>query len=113
MDSDDDKFLQKLNSNKRSTGAQCSEDTFEDVMQHFESQVAIKLPYLHLETDLEGKIVPFEEMESAFDETHSPVVRKFAREIYDHWKERRIQRGGRTIMPTIRVRAWNIHIPVL
>jgi len=104
MDSDDDKLLQKLNSNKRSTGAQCSEDTFEEVMQHFENMVAAKLPYLHLEPDIEEKIASLKDMEEVFDESHSPAVRKFAKDIYDHWKQRRIARGGRTIMPTIRVR---------
>ncbi|RPB25342.1 hypothetical protein L211DRAFT_117046 [Terfezia boudieri ATCC MYA-4762] len=103
MDSDDDKFLQKLNSNKRSTGAQCSEDTFEEVMQHFENTVAAKLPYLHLESDIEEKITPLKDMEEAFDESHSSAVRKFAKDIYDHWRQRRIARGGRTIMPTIRI----------
>ena len=104
MDSDDDKFLQKLNSNKRSTGAQCSEDTFEEVMQHFENMVAAKLPYLHLESDIEEKITSLKDMEEVFDESHGSAISKFAKDIYDHWKQRRIARGGRTIMPTIRVR---------
>lgn len=102
MDSDDDTFLQKLNSNKRSAGAQiCSEDVFEEVVQHFENTVAARQPYLH--TDV-SNILNYEEMELVFDENFSSAAKSFALAIYDHWKERRIKRGGRPIMPTIRVR---------
>lgn len=100
MDSDDDRFLHKLNSTKRSTGTQCSEDTFEEVMQHFESTVAAKQPYLSMDA---SQILPYEEFESACGETHTAAVRSFAKHIYPHWKERRIARGGRHIMPAIRV----------
>ncbi|KAF8472440.1 enhancer of polycomb-like-domain-containing protein [Kalaharituber pfeilii] len=100
MDSDDDKFLQKLNSTKRSTGAQCSEDTFEECMQHFESLIAVKQPYLSMDV---SQILPHEDFESAFDESHSAAVRSWAKLIYPHWKERRIARGGKSIMPAIRI----------
>lgn len=34
-----------------------------------------------------------------------PALLKIAKTIYPHWKERRIERGGHRIIPTLNVRA--------
>ena len=102
MDEEDDKFLQELNSTKRSTGTQCSEETFEEVMQFFEVTVAAKQPYISMDV---SQILPYEDFESAFDETHSAAARSFAKAIFPHWKNQKKIREGRPIMPTLRVRA--------
>ncbi|RPA86107.1 hypothetical protein BJ508DRAFT_302023 [Ascobolus immersus RN42] len=102
MSAEDQKFLQQYNSGKRPTSARCSEDTFEQVMSHFETVVQQKQPFLSIDT---SAILPYEDFESAFDESTSNLVKMHAKAIYPYWKEQRLKNEGRPIMPSLRVRS--------
>ena len=99
MDTEDDKFLQKLNSTKR-PGAQCSEDVFEEVMQAFEDLVKEKQPYLSMDV---SQILSYEELEAVFDESLSVAAKTHAKSIYGYWKDLRIKRDGQPIAPELKV----------
>ncbi|KAK9351526.1 enhancer of polycomb-like-domain-containing protein [Lipomyces doorenjongii] len=99
LDENDFEFLEKINSTKRSASQKCTEDVFEQIMHQFEMAIADRQPFLS--TDL-SQILSFEELESAFSEFNLPLYINFAKMIYPHWKERRIQRRGRPIMYTLK-----------
>ncbi|KAK9390074.1 enhancer of polycomb-like-domain-containing protein [Lipomyces mesembrius] len=99
LDENDFEFLEKINSTKRSASQKCTEDVFEQIMYQFETAIADRQPFLS--TDL-SQILSFEELESAFSEFNLPLYINFAKMIYPHWKERRIQRRGRPIMYTLK-----------
>ncbi|KAK9239467.1 enhancer of polycomb-like-domain-containing protein [Lipomyces kononenkoae] len=99
LDENDFEFLEKINSTKRPASQKCTEDIFEQIMYQFETAIADRQPFLS--TDV-SQILSFEELESAFSEFNLPLYINFAKMIYPHWKERRIQRHGRPIMYTLK-----------
>ncbi|KAK9452937.1 enhancer of polycomb-like-domain-containing protein [Dipodascopsis uninucleata] len=99
LDESDFEFLEKINSTRRSTSQQCTEDAFEQIMQQFESTIAERQPFLS--TDV-SQILSFEEMESAIVELGIPVYVHFAKMIYPHWKARRISHSGKPIIYSLR-----------
>lgn len=101
MGAEDQKFLQQYNAGKRPTSSKCSEDTFEQIMSHFETVVQQKQPFLAIDT---SAILPYEDFESAFDEGTSPLVKMHAKSVYPYWKEQRLKNEGRPIMQSLRVR---------
>jgi len=98
MNTDDDAFLKAMNAKKPKT-AQCSEDQFEEVMNFFEETSAAKQPFAAVDNP---PVLPFEEMESAYDETIEEYSRRFAKDIYEHWKAQRLKRGNTPLMPTLK-----------
>lgn len=98
MSSDDEGFLAALNARKPATH-QCSEDQFEEVVDFFERTAQEKQPYATVDN---APVLSYEELEAAFDETISDGARRFAREIYDHWKRQRLNRGNRSLMPSLK-----------
>ncbi|KZS93199.1 hypothetical protein SISNIDRAFT_486115 [Sistotremastrum niveocremeum HHB9708] len=88
-----------------------NQDEFELVMGIFEKATDEKFPFLHVDP---SHIAPFSDYESVFS-PHPPAayfcsysvpeimaepgrVLGLARIVYDYWKQRRLERGGRRIM---------------
>ena len=96
---EDDAYLKSVNV-KRSASSLCSEDQFEETMNFFEETAQAKQPFAAVDNP---PVVPYEEMESAFDENMDDAARTFAKEIYEHWKSRRLKAGNRSLIPGLRV----------
>jgi len=106
MNDDDVDFLtNKLNDGKDVDGqmrkdklSQCSEDTFEEVMNFFEETSARLQPFATVDN---AAIEPLEEMEQSIDDSISADAQKFMKPIYQYWAARK---SGRSLMPSIKVR---------
>lgn len=98
MTAEDVAWLKKYNE-KKSKGVQCSEDEFEQVMNFFEEATQTKQPYAAVDN---SPVLSYEDLEAEFDETISEPSRRFAKDIYQHWKDERLRRGNRSLMPTLK-----------
>ncbi|CAN9140797.1 unnamed protein product [Alternaria alternata] len=98
MNSDDLAFLKSYNQ-KKGKNNNCSEDEFEEVMNFFEETTAIKQPYAAVDN---SSALAYEELEAEFDETISESARRFAKDIYPHWKNQRLLKGNRPLMPSLK-----------
>jgi len=103
MDEEDEQFLVDLNvSYKKSTPrpyASCSENQFEEVMSFFENISSLKQPYATLDNT---PILPYSEMEAAFDDEIDDLSRPYAKDIYEHWKSRRSSKLNHPLMPALK-----------
>lgn len=100
MSTEDDKYLAKLNSARKSTLSPITEDEFETIMDLYESTIQQTQPYLSMDV---MNIIPFEELEHAFEENLDSNLRAVAKSVYSYWKEQKISRGGRSIIPCLKV----------
>lgn len=100
MSEEDDVFFKSLNK-KRNASTQCSEDQFEEVMNFFEETAQAKQPYAAVDSP---PVLTYEDMENSFDENIDDHTRTFAREIYEHWKRRRLAAGNRSLITGLKVR---------
>lgn len=98
MTSEDAIWLKSYNQ-KKVKGALCSEDEFEWVVNFFESTTHDKQPYAEVDNT---PVLAFEELESAFDDTVPEHARRFARDIYQHWKSERERNLNHPLMPTLK-----------
>ncbi|PSN71164.1 hypothetical protein BS50DRAFT_275810 [Corynespora cassiicola Philippines] len=98
MTSDDVAFLKAYNQ-KRGKGAQCSEDEFEEVMNFFEETTQTKQPFAAVDNP---PVLSYEDLAAEFDETISDSARRFAKDIYEHWKNRRLAQGNRALLPSLK-----------
>ncbi|KAF2128338.1 hypothetical protein P153DRAFT_292813 [Dothidotthia symphoricarpi CBS 119687] len=98
MTSDDVAFLKTLNQ-KRGKGSQCSEDEFEEVIYFFEETTQTKQPYAAVDN---SPVLAYEDFESEFDDTVSESARRFAKDIYSYWKNQRLLKGNRSLLPTLK-----------
>ncbi|KAF2868346.1 enhancer of polycomb-like-domain-containing protein [Massariosphaeria phaeospora] len=96
--SEDIVFLRTYNQ-KRSKGVQCSENEFEEVMNFFEETTQTKQPYAAVDNP---PVPPYEDLEAEFDETISESSRRFARDIYSHWKNQRLLQGNHPLIPSLK-----------
>lgn len=103
MDDDDDLFLKSLN--KRDASTMCSEDQFEEVMNFYEETAQAKQPYAAVDNP---PVLTYEEIEDAFDESFDAPAKVFSREIYEHWKSRRLKSGNRPLLVNLKVM---VHLP--
>lgn len=101
MSSEDDKCLGKLNSTRKSSLPPITEDDFETIMDLYENAIQQTQPYLSMDV---MNILPFEELEHAFDETLDANLKAVAKSVYPYWKEQKIARAGRAIIPCLKVR---------
>ncbi|KAF1957413.1 hypothetical protein CC80DRAFT_411021 [Byssothecium circinans] len=85
--------------NKKHKGVPCSEDEFEQVVNFFEETTQTKQPYASVDN---SPVLTYEELERDFDETIGDSGRKFAKDIYEHWKDERLRRGNRPLMPALK-----------
>lgn len=100
MNEEDDIFFKSLNK-KRNASTQCSEDQFEEVMNYFEETAQAKQPYAAVDS---APVLSYEEMENSFDENIDDHARSFARDIYEHWKRRKLAAGNRSLITGLKVR---------
>lgn len=78
----------------------CQEDQFEEVMYFFEETAQSKQPFAAVDNP---PVIPFEEMQASFDETLDGESRRFAEDIYEHWKARRLENVNHPLMTTLKV----------
>ncbi|KAF1974641.1 hypothetical protein BU23DRAFT_96948 [Bimuria novae-zelandiae CBS 107.79] len=98
MTSEDAAWLKAYNQ-KRGKAPHCSEDEFEYVINFFEQTTQEKQPYAEVDT---APVLAYEELESAFDETIPESARRFAKDIYVHWKAERERNLNKPLMPTLK-----------
>jgi enhancer of polycomb-like protein len=100
MDEMDDTWLVDFNKG-RTENTVISEDAFEWIMHQFEITINSKQPFLSTAPD---SILPLEEIEPAFEEDDAPgkPYKQFAKFVYPHWRQRRVDNAGKPIMPLLR-----------
>ncbi|KAF1361965.1 hypothetical protein EJ07DRAFT_109140 [Lizonia empirigonia] len=98
MTSDDAAFLKSYNQ-KKTKGPYCSEDDFEEIMNFFEETAQTKQPFSAVG---DAPVLPYEDLESDFDETIGEAARRFAKDIYSHWKNQRLLKGNRPLLPSLK-----------
>ncbi|KAL9090164.1 MAG: hypothetical protein Q9165_005444 [Trypethelium subeluteriae] len=102
MTSEDEAWLKVLNAKRergRNSIGPCSEDAFEEVISFFEATAQTKQPFAAVDNP---PVIPYDEMEEAFDDTIDTSARVFARDIYSHWKAQRLKRGNRPLMSNLK-----------
>ena len=103
IDEEDDVFLLNFNS-KKDGEEKLSEDIFEELMSFFELKSDKNHPFANIS---DAPILTFEEAETYFDdpedETNLSVeARKWAKEVYEHWRTRRPQDNNRPLLPSLK-----------
>ncbi|KAF1915526.1 enhancer of polycomb-like-domain-containing protein [Ampelomyces quisqualis] len=98
MTSDDVAFLKSFNQ-AQSNKSHCSEDEFEEVISFFEEKTQDRQPYADVDN---SPVLGYEELEAEFDETISESARRFAKDIYSHWKNQRLLKGNRPLLPALK-----------
>ncbi|CAO3587997.1 unnamed protein product [Absidia cylindrospora] len=93
MDEEDDTYLKK----HRDVLA-LSEDEFEKLMWEFESVTNRQLPHLYLDV---SHIPEYEEFLCLVTDNSIVYSWSSAPQLYEYWKERRIKRGGKSIIPAL------------
>lgn len=99
MDEEDDVFLKAINQ-KRDASKQCSEELFEEVMNFFETTAQSKQPYAAVDNT---PVMSFDEIEESFDVSVDEGVKRFAEDVYEHWKSRRTKTGNYPLQPSLKV----------
>ncbi|CAK4030975.1 Enhancer of polycomb 1 [Lecanosticta acicola] len=105
MNEDDAKFLEQLNDGKDVNGqplkdksAQCSEDTFEEVMDFFEETSQRIQPFANVDS---APVLTLDEMLQNKQEDLSGGAEKFLKPLYQYWVSKK---GSRPLMPAIKVK---------
>lgn len=107
MNEDDAAFLAQFNEGKDASGQplkdkskQCSEDTFEEVMNFFEEVSKREQPFANLGS---APLLTLDEMRNACDDDEplSSDAQYFLSSVYEYWSGRK---GDRPMMPSIKVR---------
>ncbi|THY00287.1 hypothetical protein D6D02_08945 [Aureobasidium pullulans] len=103
IDDEDDIFLLNFNTSKKDD-EKLSEDIFEELMSFFELKSDKNHPFANISN---APILTLEEAESYFDdpedETNLSVeARKWTKEVYDHWRSRRVQNGNRSLLSNLK-----------
>ncbi|PGH03911.1 hypothetical protein AJ80_08613 [Polytolypa hystricis UAMH7299] len=96
---EEDDVALKIMNQKRDASTQCSEDQFEEVMAFFEETAQEKQPFANIDNP---PVVPYSEMEELLGESVEESARKFAKDIYEHWKSRRTRLGNRSLQPVLK-----------
>lgn len=99
MSEEDDVFL-KIFNQKRDASNRCSEDDFEATMNFFEETAQAKQPYAAVDSP---PVLSFTDMEEAMDAAVEGCVKRWAKDIYEHWKSRRVATGNCSLQPSLKV----------
>ena len=106
LNEEDEVFLKSLNKKKKDVSSLCSPEQFEVVMYAFEETAQQKQPFAAVDSP---PVLPFEEVELGLDEfVDDDHVRLFAKDIYAHWKTRRLNSSNRSLMIGLKV---STHVP--
>ncbi|OKL57009.1 Enhancer of polycomb-like protein 1 [Talaromyces atroroseus] len=96
---EDDVFLKIMNEKRDPSSPPCTEDQFEEVMQFFEETAQTKQPYAAVD---HPPVLSFAEIEESFDAAVDEHIKKFAKDIYDHWKSRRVNKGNSPLQSALK-----------
>jgi hypothetical protein len=99
MTEEDDVFLKIMNE-KRDTADRCTEDQFEEVMNFFEETARLKQPYAAVDSP---PVLSFAEMQDSMDATVEDFVKRFSKDVYEHWKETRTTNGNQGLFASLKV----------
>ena len=99
MDEEDRTFFGSM-TKKRDASTQCSEDQFEEIMNCFEETAQVKQPYAAVDNP---PVLSYDEIESSMDDYLDDHARAFTREIYEHWKTRRLEAGNKSLITGLKV----------
>ena len=99
MDEEDDAFLKSMNK-KRNASTQCSEVQFEEVMNCFEETAQTKQPFAAVDSP---PVLSYDEIESSIDDYLDDHARQFAKDIYEHWKARRLEAANKQLITSLKV----------
>ncbi|OAX81180.1 hypothetical protein ACJ72_04475 [Emergomyces africanus] len=91
---EEDDVALKIMNQKKDASTQCTEAQFEEVMAFLEETAQTKQPFASVDSP---PVLPYSEMENSFDGFVDDNVRRFARDIYEHWKSRRAKSGNRPL----------------
>ncbi|KAG2025959.1 hypothetical protein GB937_002102 [Aspergillus fischeri] len=98
MTEEDDVFFKIMNE-KREPSNRITEDQFEEVMYFFEETAQTKQPFAAVDSP---PVLSLAEMQDSMDATVEESVKRFAKDIYEHWKLRRIATGNRPLLPSLK-----------
>jgi enhancer of polycomb-like protein len=98
MTIDDAGWLKAYNQRKGKS-VHCSEDEFEECMNFFEETSQTKQPYATVDN---APVLSYEDLEAEFDETISESARRFAKDVYSHWKSQRLLKNNRPLLPSLK-----------
>ncbi|CAG8896459.1 unnamed protein product [Penicillium egyptiacum] len=99
MTEEDDVFLKIMNQKRDPSAGRCTEDIFEEVMNFFEETAQMKQPYASIDNP---PVLSFAEMQDMMDATLEDPMKIFAKEIYEHWKSRRMAVQNNTLVPQLK-----------
>ncbi|QSS50420.1 histone acetyltransferase [Histoplasma capsulatum var. duboisii H88] len=91
---EEDDVALKIMNQKKGASTQCTEDQFEEFMAFFEETAQTKQPFASVDSP---PVLSYSEMEHCFDGLVDENARRFARDIYEHWKSRRTKYGNRPL----------------
>jgi enhancer of polycomb-like protein len=106
MTEEDDVFLKIMNE-KRDVANRCTEDQFEEVMNFFEETARLKQPFAAVDNP---PVLSFAEMQESMDATVEETVKRFAKDIYEHWKSIRTNNENRPLLASLKV-CQNVNQP--
>ncbi|KAJ5453829.1 Enhancer of polycomb-like protein 1 [Penicillium daleae] len=98
MNEEDDAWLKNYNS-KRDASSQCSEDDFEATMNFFEETAQAKQPFAAVDSP---PVLSFADMAESMDAAVEESVKRFAKDIYEHWKVRRLATENLSLEPMLK-----------
>ena len=104
MDEEDHAFFKSMDT-KQNASTQCSEDQFEEIMNCFEETAQVKQPYAAVDSP---PVLSYDEIESSLDDYLDDHARQFAKEIYEHWKTRRLEAGNKSLITGLKVARLSI-----
>ncbi|KAK7749902.1 Enhancer of polycomb-like protein 1 [Cytospora paraplurivora] len=98
MTEEDDEFLKDYNA-RRPVNQRLSEDDFERIMDVFEESAALQTPF----AAVDKTILPYDNMVYGLNELpESAKLMPHAKDIYAHWKSRRLASGNGPLPPTLK-----------
>ena len=69
-------------------------------MNFFEETAQAKQPFAAVDSP---SVISYAEMEASFDAVVEENLRKFAKDVYEYWKSRRMQAGNWPLQPALKV----------
>jgi enhancer of polycomb-like protein len=100
MTEEDDVFLKIMNE-KRDPANRCTENQFEEVMHFFEETAQTKQPFAAVDNP---PVLNFSEiLQDGMDAAVEDSVKRFAKDVYEHWKSTRTEIGNQSLMPSLKV----------
>lgn len=104
LDEEDDVYLKIMNEKRDPSTPACTEDQFEEVMYFFEETAQTKQPFASVDSP---PVLSYAEIEDCFDAAVDEHIKRFAKDIYEHWKKRRVSTGNHPLQIALKVSLSN------